>query len=113
MEQVMTEPQTEEVKPDEKKAKPKKEKVPLRSLPPVPQGHEIYHVGFLAIDRDLRPDMSKRQRQRAVELSHTADWWWALSLQNKATIYQRRLGPFVFEYVGALNKSIRETRAQP
>ena len=69
---------------------------------PLPKGHEIYHVGLLALDRDMVKGMSNRAKQKAVELSDIADWWFALAEKRKAVIYQRKVKPFVFEYIGVL-----------
>lgn len=79
------------------------ESSPVRlPLPPLPQGHEVYHVGFLARDRQPPEKANDEQKRVAREIGHTADWWYSLACQGKAVIYQRRIGKERFEYVGKL-----------
>lgn len=64
--------------------------------------NDVYHVGFLAVDRE-RPHSRNNCRcdlcQRAREVATTADERWRAFKRGDATLVQRRLGPGKFEYI--------------
>lgn len=81
----------------------KKDRKPDIAQPPLPAGHEVYHVGFLARDREVSDKKTEAEKNKAIEIGITANWWMNLVENKKASIYQRRLNDFKFEYVGVLH----------
>lgn len=58
----------------------------------------IYHVGFLARDREPAENETRAEAEVRENLSDKADKLWRAAMDGKVTLYQRRVGPMKWEY---------------
>lgn len=62
-----------------------------------PPNWHLYHTGLLAKDR-IASNKNWRERERAQELSATADYWYTEYVAGKVKLVQHRIGYSCYEY---------------
>ncbi len=58
----------------------------------------VYHIGYLAKDRETRP-RDATEKAYYAEISDVANYLFGLAEEGRVSLSQKRIGPMQFEYI--------------